>query len=81
MQWRTQLRPGARALSSSRVELLGDDCISRSGHAGNVLGGARLKASKSLRHPASEPIGQGELVTTGMLTDAISRQVARLLDV
>jgi 2-oxo-3-hexenedioate decarboxylase len=57
------------ALSGFSVELVRDDGLTRSGHARRVLGGP-LKALGFLgeelaRYPASEPLGAGEIVTTG----------------
>ncbi|RWC98026.1 MAG: hydratase [Mesorhizobium sp.] len=57
------------------VELESDTGIRREGHATDVLGGP-LEALKFLtdelaRRPDCEPLGPGELVTTGTLTEAM----------
>ena len=62
-------------ISGFTVELESNDGICRHGQAQNVLGGP-LKALRFLveelaRDPTSEPLGPGELVTTGTLTEAM----------
>ncbi len=74
-QWRDQL-------SRFSVELMRDDGLTRSGHARNVLGGP-LKALGFLveelaRYPTSEPLGAGEIVTTGTLTEAMPVTVGQM---
>jgi 2-oxo-3-hexenedioate decarboxylase len=65
----------AKQLSSFTVELVRDDGISRRGHATHVLGGPlkalRFLVDELVRYPACEPLGPGELVTTGTLTEAM----------
>jgi 2-oxo-3-hexenedioate decarboxylase len=69
-------RAGAgKALTSFTVELSSDAGEARSGHATDVLGGP-LSALKFLveeiaRHPASDPLRPGEVITTGTLTEAM----------
>lgn len=68
-------RRWAEKISNFTVEMNSDDGITRHGRAQNVLGGP-LKALRFLveelaRHPRSEPLAPGELVTTGTLTEAM----------
>jgi 2-oxo-3-hexenedioate decarboxylase len=70
-----QLTDWREALSGFSVELVRDDGLRRSGHARHVLGGP-LRALGFLveelaRYPASKPLGAGEIVTTGTLTEAM----------
>jgi 2-oxo-3-hexenedioate decarboxylase len=63
------------------VELVSDDGLTRSGHAQNLLGGP-LKALGFLvkelaRYPTSKPLGAGEIVTTGTLTEAMPIRVGQ----
>jgi 2-oxo-3-hexenedioate decarboxylase len=65
----------ADALSSFDVELVRSDGLTRLGRAANVLGGP-LEAlcflvQELARYPASQPLGAGEIVTTGTLTEAM----------
>lgn len=62
-------------ISTFSVEMFSDHGHRRNGHARNVLGGP-LEALKFLveeiaRFPNCEPLGAGELVTTGTLTEAM----------
>jgi 2-keto-4-pentenoate hydratase len=63
------------ALSGFSVELVRDDGLTRSGHARHVLGGPLTAlgflVEELARYPASEPLGAGEIVTTGTLTEAM----------
>ncbi|KAB2911891.1 MAG: hydratase [Hyphomicrobiaceae bacterium] len=65
----------AEMLSGFSVELVGDDGARRSGHAANVLGGPltalRFLVEELARYQASRPLGAGEIVTTGTLTEAM----------
>ena len=70
-----------RALSNFTVEFVCDDGARRGGHARNVLGGP-LKALRFLveelaRYPNSEPLGAGEIITTGTLTEAMPVSVGQ----
>lgn len=71
----TARREALAAISTFSVEMRSDNGQSRKGYAGNVLGGP-LEALKFLveeiaRYPNCEPLGAGELVTTGTLTEAM----------
>ncbi|MEW5963253.1 MAG: hydratase [Pseudomonadota bacterium] len=63
-----------RRLSDFDIELARGDGATWHGQARNVLGGPltalRFLVEEIARHPASEPLGAGEIVTTGTLTEA-----------
>jgi 2-oxo-3-hexenedioate decarboxylase len=64
-----------KALSSFSIELAGDAGVRREGSAKDLLGGP-LSALRCLvedvaRHRADSPIGAGELISTGSLTEAM----------
>jgi 2-oxo-3-hexenedioate decarboxylase len=63
-----------RRLSEFDIELVRADGATFSGHARNVLGGPLTAlgflVEEIARHPASEPLRAGEIVTTGTLTEA-----------
>jgi len=65
----------ASALSSFTVKLKRNDGFVAQGRASNVLDGPvkalRFLVQELARYPACEPLGAGELVTTGTLTEAM----------
>ena len=66
----------AEKMATFTVDMARNDGLSRRGHAQNVLGGPlsalRFLVEEELaRHPASEPLQVGEIVTTGTLTEAM----------
>lgn len=65
----------AMALENFTCELRGSQGVVRQGHARNVMGGplqsVRGCMEEIARFPGSEPIGAGEIVTTGTLTEAM----------
>lgn len=64
-----------KALATFTLELKRNDEFSRSGRAQNVLDGPlpalRFLVDEIARHPGSEPLAAGEIITTGTLTDAM----------
>jgi 2-oxo-3-hexenedioate decarboxylase len=62
------------ALSGFSVEMKRDGVVRDRGHARNVLGGPlsalRFLIDEIARYPGAAPLGAGEIVTTGTLTDA-----------
>ncbi|MDQ6433328.1 hydratase [Mesorhizobium sp. LHD-90] len=65
-----------RVLSDLAVDLIGGHGIRVHGQGSNVLGGPvkalQFLVSELARFPKCEPVGAGELVTTGTLTQAMS---------
>lgn len=65
----------AEDLANFSIEMRGSNGAVASGHARNVLGGPlhalRFLVDEIARHPKCEPIGAGELVTTGTLAPAM----------
>jgi len=65
----------ASALEDFAVRLEGGEGVIREGRAENVLGGPlralRFLVEEVARFPGSEPLGPGEIVTTGTLTEAM----------
>lgn len=65
----------ATALENFTCELRGSRGVVRQGHARNVMGGplqsVRGCMQEIARFPGCEPIGAGEIVTTGTLTEAM----------
>ena len=65
----------ADALSSFDVELVRNDGLTRQGRSANVLGGPvealHFLVQELARYPVSQPLGAGEIVTTGTLTEAM----------
>ena len=63
------------ALSSFTVKLTRNDGLTAHGHAQNVLGGPvkalRFLVQELALYPACKPLGPGEVVTTGTLTEAM----------
>lgn len=63
-----------RRLGRFSIDLVRADGATFSGHAGNVLGGPltalRFLVEEIARHPGSDPLRAGEIVTTGTLTEA-----------
>lgn len=76
MQLPTDPMQALNALRDFSVTLQSDSGKCRQGHATDVLGGPlhvlRHLADEIARHPASEPLKAGEIVTTGTLTEAMS---------
>lgn len=64
-----------KALATFTLELKRNDEFSRAGRAQNVLDGPlpalRFLIDEIARHPGTEPLAAGEIITTGTLTDAM----------
>ncbi|WP_315830890.1 hydratase [Bradyrhizobium prioriisuperbiae] len=64
-----------KALGTFTLQLKRNDGLSREGRAQNVLDGPlpalRFLIDEIARHPGSEPLAAGEIITTGTLTDAM----------
>lgn len=65
----------SEALATFTLELKRDDGLTRPGRAQNVLDGPlpalRFLIDEIARHPGSEPLAAGEIITTGTLTEAL----------
>lgn len=71
----TARRETRAAISTFGVEMRSDNGRSCNGHARNVLGGPigalKFLVEEIARYPNCEPLGAGELVTAGTLTEAM----------